>query len=631
MTDTKPGRDEWTRFLSHSSDAYVSMGADGRIIDWNPRAEAMFGWSADEVEGRLLDEVLVPERLRDEHRRGLARYLQCGEGPVIGRPIEVPARRRDGTEVPVELVISVLPSVGSDPSFGAFLRDLTVRRSADARFRGLLDAAPDAMVGIDASGQIVFVNHQTERLFGYDTTDLIGQSIDVLISPDADRPGPGDGVDGAGVPTTPRRGAASEVEALRRDGSTFPAEVSLSSFKSDEGLIVTAAIRDATSRRADEAELREARDQLAAAQALAHIGSWSLDLASGAVGVSDEFRRIVGWGSHEALPDMDGVIEQFIVAEDRERVVEALASVITADAPVTIEVGVSRGSEVRRVSVYGTVDRSEAGEPLRIWGTAQDVTERRNAEAALADATAAMERERELVHMLQRAFLPRLPELNEVEVAAVYRPAGTEAVVGGDWYDVFELPGGDIGAVIGDVTGHGLAAAAVMAQLRDTARTLATVGYGPAQTLAALNSRLRQFEPFELATAIVLRLEISSGVLTWSVAGHPPLAIHGARTGLFMADRSDGPLLGVREGVVYSEHRRPLASGDLIVLYTDGLVERRGEPITAGLNRLGDAISAIADLPSLETVCDRLCDELLVGVSQFDDLCLLALRYHRGA
>ena len=72
MTDTKPGRDEWTRFLSHSSDAYVSMGADGRIIDWNPRAEAMFGWSADEVEGRLLDEVLVPERLRDEHRRGLA-------------------------------------------------------------------------------------------------------------------------------------------------------------------------------------------------------------------------------------------------------------------------------------------------------------------------------------------------------------------------------------------------------------------------------------------------------------------------------------------------------------------------------------------------------------------------------
>ena len=117
--------------LAHALDAVVTMDGQGRITSWNPRAETLFGWSGEDVVGRSLADTIIPPPLREPHRRGLARYLATGEGPVLNRRIEVMAVRRDGSEFPVELAITPLGSTSGDVSFSAFLSDITARKRAE--------------------------------------------------------------------------------------------------------------------------------------------------------------------------------------------------------------------------------------------------------------------------------------------------------------------------------------------------------------------------------------------------------------------------------------------------------------------------------------------------------------------
>jgi PAS domain S-box-containing protein len=118
-------------------DAFVGMDARGVITDWNTQAQATFGWSREEVLGRPLAETIIPQRFRETHRRGLARYLATGEGPVLNQRIEMAALRRDGSEFPVELTIAPIP-LGQEQLFGAFIRDITERKLADERIRATL-------------------------------------------------------------------------------------------------------------------------------------------------------------------------------------------------------------------------------------------------------------------------------------------------------------------------------------------------------------------------------------------------------------------------------------------------------------------------------------------------------------
>ncbi|MGH2839931.1 MAG: PAS domain S-box protein, partial [Solirubrobacteraceae bacterium] len=131
------------QILETAHDAFVAIDSDGAITDWNPQAQAIFGWSREEVLGRQLGETIIPERHRDAHRRGLERFLVSGEGPVLGRLLELPALHRDGREFPIELTISPLHTE-EGYSFNAFVRDITQRKAAAALLerqrRQLIDA-----------------------------------------------------------------------------------------------------------------------------------------------------------------------------------------------------------------------------------------------------------------------------------------------------------------------------------------------------------------------------------------------------------------------------------------------------------------------------------------------------------
>jgi PAS domain S-box-containing protein len=124
--------------LDSALDAVIGMSADGHIIEWNPQARVMFGWSRAEVIGTQLAEMIIPERYREAHRNGLARYLATGEGPVLGKRVELEALRRDGTEIPIELSIVAIEDE-ERRTFSAFIRDLTERRRLDAAARRAIE------------------------------------------------------------------------------------------------------------------------------------------------------------------------------------------------------------------------------------------------------------------------------------------------------------------------------------------------------------------------------------------------------------------------------------------------------------------------------------------------------------
>ncbi|WP_309134461.1 SpoIIE family protein phosphatase [Cellulomonas sp.] len=240
---------------------------------------------------------------------------------------------------------------------------------------------------------------------------------------------------------------------------------------------------------------------------------------------------------------------------------------------------------------------------------------------------------RDLAEELQRSLLTELPEPDHLHLAARYVPAVAATQIGGDWYDAFLVRDGSTCLVIGDVTGHDLRAAVSMAQLRNVLRGGAhAVVQPPAQILSSLDWAIQDLAVGAISTGILAKVEQPADLaarglrlLRWSNAGHlPPLLLHPDGHAELLTRPAD-LLLGLRAHTERHDHTVVLPPGSTVLLYTDGLVERRGERLGAGLERLRTAAERLADVP-LEELCDRLIAELASGSE--DDVALLAVRAH---
>ncbi|MEU7882680.1 SpoIIE family protein phosphatase [Microbispora bryophytorum] len=228
---------------------------------------------------------------------------------------------------------------------------------------------------------------------------------------------------------------------------------------------------------------------------------------------------------------------------------------------------------------------------------------------------------------LQHSLLAELPHVPGLELAARYQASPTAAEIGGDWYDAFVVPCGAVKLVIGDVAGHDLAAAVCMSQVRNMLRALAVDrDESPGDVLRRLNTAMETLNGESTATCVLTRLERDGeGVwrLKYSVAGHPPpLLVTAEGEGRFLQD-ADNPLLGLRHDQPWISSVRPLPPHSTLLLYTDGLVERRGEDLGEGLERLRRSAEPLACEP-----LGRFCDELLTGmpVAGEDDVAMIAVR-----
>ena len=234
----------------------------------------------------------------------------------------------------------------------------------------------------------------------------------------------------------------------------------------------------------------------------------------------------------------------------------------------------------------------------------------------------ALDREHRSAVALQRSLLPEgLPELVGVDVAARYLPARDE--VGGDWYDVIDLPGGLVGLAIGDVAGHGVRAAALMGQLRVALRAYALDGYSPGEILKRLDRLLQTIRGEGMATAAYALLDPLSGSVRLASAGHPPAVLVAANGLARLVEGTPAPPLGTLPFGTYVEAQATVGPGETLMLYTDGLIERRREPLTAGLERLRVHASVAA---SADALCQRVLERLVPPGGADDDIAIVVVR-----
>ncbi|MFJ3669469.1 PP2C family protein-serine/threonine phosphatase [Streptomyces sp. NPDC090106] len=236
-------------------------------------------------------------------------------------------------------------------------------------------------------------------------------------------------------------------------------------------------------------------------------------------------------------------------------------------------------------------------------------------------------REREVALALQSAMLPALLQVRDHRAAVRYRPAVGALNVCGDWYDLVERIGGDrICVAVGDVVGHGLAAACVMGQLRSALSAASRVAAGPAQALDVLGRYARVVPGAESATAVTTFVDFDARSITYSSAGHlPPALVEADGTVRFLDEATDPPLDASPDPVARPEAVTGFTEGAKLVLYTDGLVERRGEDLDSGLARLADSL-ARHRAAEPEALADAVLLELLPPEGATDDTALIIVR-----
>ncbi|MFF3766225.1 SpoIIE family protein phosphatase [Streptomyces sp. NPDC001922] len=269
------------------------------------------------------------------------------------------------------------------------------------------------------------------------------------------------------------------------------------------------------------------------------------------------------------------------------------------------------------------LDPTAVPEPHRgVLVFAADVTDQVEAAERLR---ASERRQREAAVTLQRSLLPQeLEQPDDLRVAVTYQPGGTDAAVGGDWYDVITLGGGRTALVIGDVMGRGVRAAAVMGQLRTAVRAYARLDLPPHEVLQLLDGLAAEIDPQQIATCVYAVHDPNEGRLVYASAGHLPIIVRDADGTVRRAAEPTGPPLGTG-GYLHASGSMALGPGATAVLYTDGLVERRDKDIDEGVDALQQALAGATGSP--QVVCDRLIRALGVTADHDDDVAVLVLQH----
>jgi serine phosphatase RsbU (regulator of sigma subunit) len=372
------------------------------------------------------------------------------------------------------------------------------------------------------------------------------------------------------------------------------------------------------------------------AQRLGQMGGWEENLTTGAVRWTESAFALFGLDPRSAAPISTADLHNFVIAADRALVRRFRAALLRQGEPaVTVFRIVRPGDTVlRQIRVFAEPVFS-GGQAVALRGAFQDVSAQYHAQVALAatrdqlaDVAHRAAEEHELALRLQLAIMP--PDAQPVEAAGVdvavrYRPAEAGHLVAGDWYDALLLPGKELLVVVGDITGHGIDAVTGMIAARNALRGLAATGAGPAELLRHLNYAACHITEGLAGTVVCGRYDPATRVLRWARAGHlPPILV---RDGTAEAlPLPGGVLLGMDPDAEYEETEIRLRGGDTLLLFTDGLIERRAASISDALREL--AAAAVPAPGDAASHADQILSSAISDTG--DDACLVALRILLG-
>lgn len=644
--------------------------ADGVVVEWSLAAQDLLGHRPEDILGRPGSDVLVPDA-NHELADQLTRRVQAGE-TVVGT---LPVRHRDGHQVAMEMWI--LPAPDPQGRTGSMLiavetSEVLRMRDSLAALQSLFTQSPIGLGTLGPDLRFLRVNDALARMNGVSAAEHVGKRLTEVVP----------GVNAAALERLMRKvlECGSAVVDVRRTGRT-PADpdhdrtwsCSYAPLLDGSGrrLGLIASLIDITDGQRAQAEAERARSRFALlSEAGTRIGT-TLDLGQTAQELAEVLVPQLTDSADVQL--LEAVLEPDEAAASTRGVLRRLASLFPDPAAPTAKLTAGQtfripaGTAYEQVITEGQamnlftadipalIKDPRAGAlraylatlgcarmvPLvargRVLGVVV-VTRVRGREVfdhedcVLIDevvARAALNIDNARMYTTQRAAaltLQRsltnnaLPEVAGLELTGRYLPA-SDHDVGGDWFDVIELPDGRTGLVIGDVMGHGIHAAAVMGQLRTAVRTLARHQVTPEQMLRSLDAVVADLGEDEMATCVYAVHDPVTGACVIARAGHPPPAVVTATGAVTFLDGPPGTPLGTGGREFRTEEVR-LAPGSLLVLYTDGLIESRDRDLDEGMAGLAGALSGAGE--PLEALCDAILARLLPEAPQDDVAVLLA-------
>jgi protein-histidine pros-kinase len=438
--------------LESAPDGVLVADAAGSIVLVNGQIEALFGYRRDELIGRPV-EILIPESARARHVRHREEYVAAPHTRPMGAGLELTARRKDGSELPVEISLSA-SRVDGDLLVTAIVRDVTEQRrtqqrleAAEALFRSLLESAPDGVLVAGIDGRITLVNAQVERLFGYRRDELVGQPVELLIPKRLRGRHVGHRDEYAAAPRTRQMGVGLELVGRRKDGSEVPVEISLSTQDVDGSPCITAIIRDVTEQR----QIRQELTRQARLLEMAHDAIIVRDLDSEIMYWNRGAEETYGWSSGEVLGRSTHDLLRTNFPESREAVDASLEHDGRWDGEL---VHVRRDGREVIVESRHALLRDDRGDASAILEINRDITARRALERAQREfiATISHELMNPLTGIGLNAEILQLTEsYNATAVDAIMSAARQQQRLIEDLLDVSRIEAGRLRLRLGQV------------------------------------------------------------------------------------------------------------------------------------------------------------------------------------
>ncbi len=596
------------RTVSESTrDGIIMLDSKGRISLWNDAASSIFGFTTDEAIGQSAHKILVPSDLRESSSHGMARFLSSGEGPVVGKVTELIAECKDGTLVPVELSVSPVRLEGEWHAVG-IARDISSRKKAEEalfasneKLNVAFEQAPIGMAITSLEGEFQKINHITAEFLGCPESKLLGRNWREFTHPD-----------------DVERNEQLQQNLINTDEPNFTIEKRYISGRGEPawGLLNTSLVRgpgkepkyflshvqDITERKNAEQERRRVRELSERLNHLNEMINSSLDFPSMLDKVIDSAREAIdsdlavvmqrnrsGWtkwhhsgvAPESATPTLpadyyqhlfeDGESKTPYIANDPDSdpiIDQKLVQQIKAQAIMQVPLAPKRGKSM----VLGFAHKKDAS----FSEIDRDFATKLGASLELAiENSRLFEDERRIADTLQESALVMPQQVEGVEFGHVYHSATEAARVGGDFYDLFPLEDGKIAAVIGDVSGKGIEAAALAAEVKTTLRAYCHSEKSPSAALALTNQMLNHRSArSQFVTVVLAIMDTNTHEVVYCNAGHPPPIYRRGRSANVLLT-SGSPMIGAFSDIELGEASIMMERGDSLVLYTDGMTEAR--------------------------------------------------------